>query len=131
MNRVLWGLQIALGIYFIAVGVVHFIVPDGLPGPMAWMYELPDAVHAIAGTAEILGGLGLVLPGLTRIRPGLTVWAAVGLVVVMLGAVVFHVGRGEAGNVAMNLALAGLLGYVGYARARRSPLPGSFDTPAA
>ncbi len=62
MNILLWILQIILGIYFTLIGVMHFIVPDGLPAPMAWMYDLSPTLHYISGTAEILGGLGLILP---------------------------------------------------------------------
>jgi putative oxidoreductase len=121
LNRSLWGLQIVLGIYFMLVGVVHFVVPGGLPGLLSWMYELPDALHIISGTADILGGLGLILPGLSRIQPGLTVWAAAGLLIVMIPAAFWHLGRGELVNVLINLALVGLLGFLVYSRARRSP----------
>jgi hypothetical protein len=84
MNRSLWGLQIVLGVFLILVGIAHFVVPGGLPGPLSWMYELPDALHVISGTADILGGLGLILPGLSRIQPELTVWAAAGLLIVLI-----------------------------------------------
>jgi putative oxidoreductase len=131
LNRSLWGLQIVLGVYFMLVGVVHFVVPGGLPGLLSWMYELPDALHIISGTADILGGLGLILPGLSRIQPGLTVWAAAGLLIVMIPAAFWHLGRGELVNVLINLALVGLLGFLVYGRARRSPLPGSFGAHAA
>jgi len=79
-NTVLWVLQWAFGIYFVLVGVMHFVVPDGLPSAMEWMYELSDTTHIVVGIAEVLGGLGLILPSVTRIRPELTVYAAVGLV---------------------------------------------------
>jgi putative oxidoreductase len=130
MNRSLWGLQIVLGVYFILVGIVHFVEPGGLPGPLSWMYELPDALHVISGTADILGGLGLILPGLSRIQPGLTVWAAAGLLIVMIAAAFWHLRQGEPVNVLINLALVGLLGFLAYGRVRRSPLPGSFGAPA-
>lgn len=122
MNRLLWTLQIVFGIYFLAIGIMHFVVPDGLPGPMEWMYELSDTLHVVSGVAEILGGLGLILPGLTGIRPELTVWAAAGLVVVMLGAAIWHVGRGEITNIVLNLVIAAILGYIAYGRAVKSPL---------
>jgi putative oxidoreductase len=131
MNRSLWGLQILLGTYFILVGIVHFVVPGGLPGLLSWMYELPDALHVVSGTADLLGGLGLILPGLSRIQPGLTVWAAGGLLLVLIPAAFWHLGRGELVNVLLNLALVGLLGFLAYGRARRSPLPGSFGAHAA
>ncbi len=121
-DRVLWILQWVFGIYFIAVGVMHFIVPEGLPAMMGWMYELGDGLHAISGTAEILGGLGLILPGLTKIRPELTQLAALGLAIVMIGAAIWHIGRGEYSNLATNVLVAAIMLYVAYGRSRLAPL---------
>lgn len=120
-NRILWILQWVFGLYFIAVGVMHFVVPEGLPGPMEWMYDLSDTVHAITGVAEILGGLGLILPGLTGIRPELTVAAAIGLLLLMVGALVWHVGRGEYQNMGFNVVNALVMFYIAYGRARLAP----------
>lgn len=122
MNRVLWVLQVVFGLYFIGVGVTHFVLPDGLPGTMSWMYELSDSLHVISGTAEILGGLGLILPAVTRIRPELVTWAAYGLVIVMLGAAVWHISRGEATQVVLNLINAAILAFIGYGRQKLHPL---------
>lgn len=122
-NRALWILQVVLGVYFIGVGITHFIVPDGLPDLMSWMYELSDGLHVVTGIAEILGGLGLILPGLTKIRPDLTVAAAFGLALVMVGAAIWHATRGEIGNIANNVVLGALAGYIGYARWKLTPLP--------
>jgi uncharacterized membrane protein YphA (DoxX/SURF4 family) len=122
MNRILWVLQVGLGVFFVAFGVVHLVVPEGLPGPAEWVYELSTPVHVVAGTAEILGGLGLILPSVTRILPWLTPLAAAGLVIVMLGAVVFHVGRDEMTNVATNVVVATFMAFVAYGRLRLSPI---------
>ncbi|MDX1447830.1 MAG: DoxX family protein [Acidimicrobiia bacterium] len=122
MNRLLWVLQVVFGVYFVATGVMHFTLPDGLPAAMSWMYELSDGLHVVSGVAEILGGLGLILPAVTRIRPELVVWSAVGLAVVMLGAVVWHLGRGEASNIVINLVNAAVLGFIAYGRAKLEPL---------
>jgi uncharacterized membrane protein len=122
MNRLLWALQIFFGLFFIAIGVSHFVVPEGLPAQAEWMYDLSTGMHAVVGTAEILGGLGLILPSVTRILPWLTPLAALGLVVVMLGAVVFHVGRDEMTNVVTNLVVAGAMAFVAYGRFRLSPI---------
>lgn len=122
MHRLLWVLQIVLGIYFVAVGVVHFILPDGLPVPMAWMYDLSPTLHAVSGTAEILGGLGLILPGLTGIQTRLVPLAAAGLMVVMVLAAAWHLPRGEMPNIIGNLVWAAVLGFVAYGRWRLRPL---------
>jgi hypothetical protein len=100
------------GISFMAIGIVHFVVPDGLPAFMAWMYELSDPLHAIAGTAEILGGLGLILPPRIGVAPRLTSAAASGLSLVMFGAAAWHVSRGEWVQIVGNLVVAGVMVYV-------------------
>ncbi len=122
MNKLLWVLQWVLGIYFILIGVLHFIVPPGLPAPMAWMYELSPMLHWISGTAEILGGLGLILPGLTGIQTRLTPLAGLGLVLVMVGAVFYHVSQGEITNIFGNIVIMALVGFVAYGRWKLYPL---------
>lgn len=122
MNRFFWILQFVMGIYFISVGVMHFIVPPGLPAVMSWMYDLSTGLHWFTGTAEILGGFGLILPGLVGIRPKLTPLAASGLTLVMIGATVYHLQRGEVTNIFMTLILAALLATIAYGRWRLRPL---------
>lgn len=121
-NKILWVLQWLFGVYFIAVGVVHLVLPDGLPEPVSWMYDLSDTQHLLSGVAEILGGLGLILPSVTRIAPWLTPLAAVSLMVVMIAAIFFHVGRDEFANVGINVVNLLVLGYIAYGRARLVPI---------
>ncbi len=122
-NRILWILQWVFGLYFVFVGIMHFVVPDGLPQMMDWMYELDDGVHYASGAAEILGGLGLILPGLLKVRPELTVYAALGLIAVMIGALIWHAGReGEAANIGTNVFNILVLAYIAYGRSRLSPI---------
>lgn len=122
MNILLWVLQVLFGLNFFFIGVIHFIIPPGLPGPMSWMYELSPALHTFSGTAEILGGLGLILPGLTKIKTKLTSWAGLGLVLVMLGAIIWHLQRGEIVNIFINIVMASLVGFIAYGRWKLSPL---------
>lgn len=128
MHRLTWVLQLLFGIYFLAIGMMHFVVPQGLPAQMAWMYDLSPTLHAASGAAEILGGLGLLLPSVTRIKPVLTPLAAVGLIVVMLGAAAWHGSRGEVANLAMNLIVAALLGLIAYMRLRVHPIAPRAET---
>lgn len=116
MNRALWIVQILLGVYFVAVGVMHFIVPDGLPDQMSWMYDLSTGLHVVSGAAEIFGGLGLILPAVTGIQTRLVPLAATGLAIVMIGAIIYHVGRSETQNILFNVVLIILLGFVAYGR---------------
>lgn len=112
----------AVRVYFLAIGIMHFAVPEGLPALLAWMYELSDTLHVVTGIAEILGGLGLILPSITRIRPGLTPLAGLGLIVIMVGAVVWHVGRGEMLNVGVNVVNIIVLAYIAYGRWKLVPI---------
>jgi len=121
-NTTLWILQLFLGIYFVFLGSVHFVLPDGLPSVMNWMYDLGDTTHLIAGVAEILGGLGLILPSVTRIRPELTVYAAGGLIIVMIGAAIWHLTRSETSQIITNGLNIVLLAVVGYGRLRVHPI---------
>lgn len=121
-NTLLWVLQWVFGIYFVAIGIMHFIVPDGLPVLMEWMYDLNDTMHVVVGIAEILGGLGLILPSLTGIRPELTVYAAAGLVLVMMGAIVFHATRGEGASIANDVFLAAVVAFIGCGRWKLHPI---------
>lgn len=121
-NKILWVLQWLFGVYFIAVGIVHFVLPEGLPEPLSWMYDLDDTQHLLSGVAEILGGLGLILPSVTRIAPWLTPLAAIGLGIVMIAAIFFHFGRDEFANIGINLVNLLALGYIAYGRARLVPI---------
>jgi uncharacterized membrane protein len=122
MNALLWVLQILFGLYFLAVGVLHFILPEGLPELMGWMYELPETLHVIVGIAEIAGGIGLILPAVTGVLPGLVSWAALGLAVVMVGAAIWHAGRGETAQIGLNVVNAVILLFIAYGRSRLRPL---------
>jgi putative oxidoreductase len=122
MNVVLWILQILLGIYFTLIGVMHFIIPPGLPAQMSWMYDLSPTLHAISGGAEILGGLGLILPSVTRIKTWLTPLAALGLSIVMVLAIFYHLQRGETMNIGFNVVLAALSAFIAYGRWKLAPL---------
>jgi uncharacterized membrane protein len=122
MNRTAWILQALLAIYFLATGVIHLVVPDGLPDLMTWMYDLTTSLHWVAGLAEIAGGLGLVLPAATRIAPRLTPLAASGLVVVMLSAAVWHATRGEVQSIVGNVVVSALLVLIAYVRTRTHPI---------
>jgi uncharacterized membrane protein len=121
-NRILWILQWVVGLFFVAVGVMHFVVPEGLPPQLEWMYDLDASLHYVSGTAEILGGLGLILPAVTRRATFLVPLAALGLLIVMVSAAVWHGTRGETINIGMNVVNALVLAYIAYGRWKLAPI---------
>jgi hypothetical protein len=75
--------------------------------------------------------LGLILPGLTRIQTRLTPLAAVGLALVMLGAVVWHLQRGEFSTIVLNLINIALVAFIAYGRWKLVPLEDRGSTATA
>jgi uncharacterized membrane protein YphA (DoxX/SURF4 family) len=97
MNIVAWILQIVLAIAFLGAGGMKLARPKpALVGAgMGWAEDFTDSNVKLIGAVEVLGAIGLVVPWLTGIAPILTPIAAVGLALVMGGAVVTHVRRKE------------------------------------
>jgi uncharacterized membrane protein len=82
---VAWVLQGLLGLQFLFAGAIKFVTPIE---EMTKQMPLPAAFLYFIGACELLGGLGLILPGALKIRRGLTPLAAIGLSIIMAGAVV-------------------------------------------
>ena len=76
---------------------------DQLRPMMRWVDSVPMPLVRVIGTLEILGAFGLILPPLTGIAPGLAVAAAIGLVLLQIGATILHLSRGEARLIGLNL----------------------------
>ncbi len=117
MNTVLWVIQIVLGVAFLAAGTAKVTQPkQKLRERMAWVDDYSQPMVRFIGSMEILGALGLVLPAVTGIAPILIPIAAVGLVVVMVGAAVTHLRRHEIPNIAANAVLLVLAAVVAWGR---------------
>jgi VIT1/CCC1 family predicted Fe2+/Mn2+ transporter len=81
-----------------------------------WAQDYSQSSIRLIGLAEILGAIGLVLPAVVHIAPILVPLAAVGLVLVMVGAAVVHARRNEPMNVGVNLVLIALAIFVAWGR---------------
>ena len=123
MNVALWIVQILLALMFLFHGYTMWFPSESLSqGGMAYIFAIPPTFRRLIGTAELLAAVGLILPALTGILPVLTPLAAVGLVVLMLSAAIFHIPRREYPNVAFNLILLALAAFVAYGRFVLVPL---------
>ena len=120
MNIALWIAQILLALIFIFAGVIKFVTPmDEMLKQMP--IALPPAFLIFTGIVEVLGGLGVILPWLLNIRPGLTPPAAVGLVIVMIGAVVYTIAAGDPAPALIPAAVGLLAAFVAWGRWRSKP----------
>lgn len=118
MNILLWVISVVLALAFLASGAVKLTQPrDKLVAKMPWVADASDGQVRAVGGLEVLGGLGLVLPGLTGIAPILVPLAALGLMLVMIGAVAVHVRSGDGIAAAAPAIVLGVLcAFVALAR---------------
>ena len=105
MNVAYWIIASLLAAFYLYGGVLKAVRSrDGLRPMMAWVDSTPmPAVRAI-GLVEVLGAIGLVLPPLTGIAPRLALAAALGFVVLQLGAIPVHLRLGDR-RLALNVTL--------------------------
>jgi hypothetical protein len=113
--------QVLLSLTFVGTALWKVFTPiPQLATMITWAGEVPAPFFYLTALLDLLGGLGVLLPSLTRIRPGLTVLAALGLVALQVGAIVFHVSRGEAADTPFNVLLVALAGFVAWGASRNS-----------
>ncbi|HRH70224.1 MAG TPA: DoxX family protein [Flavobacteriales bacterium] len=116
-NATVWSVQILLSLVFGATGVLKLFLPiDALTAMMTWPGAVAPELVRIIGTAEIAGALGLVLPMLTGIRPILTSYAGFGLMVLMIGALGFHLMLFQGWMLLPTAVLVVMCAYVGVRR---------------
>ena len=120
MNIVLWILQVLLAVAFFAHGWLFLAPPAEIAAQMD--ASLPRWFQLFMGVAEVLAAVGLILPGLTRILPWLVSWAAVGIMIVMVSATIYHLMRGENTSAAITLLLLVMATFVAYMRHRVLPI---------
>ena len=99
MTIALW---IAIGILAaanVAVGLMKLVRPKeelaNMGEPFAWVDDFTQGQIRLIAVAELLGAIGVVLPRATGIVPWVSGVAAVGLVIVQVGAIVTHLRRKE------------------------------------
>ena len=100
-NIISWVLQVLIGLAFIFSGgnkFLHLADTVGMFGKLG----MPAFVTYLVAGGELLGGIGLLLPRF--VRP-----AALGLIIIMLGAAFMHATKIPGGLVPNGLPALGLL----------------------
>ena len=95
MNTLIWIIQILMAVLFTVHGIAMFNPPPTVQESVIKKMGYSLGFLKIIGTLEVLGGLGLILPSWTQILPWLSPLAALGLVIIMIGAAVSHARQGE------------------------------------
>ena len=117
MNIALWIIQILLSLTFLGSGITKLARPRlTLVGQLPYVADFSDSQVKGIGTLEVLAAIGLIVPPVLHIATFLTPLAAVGLILLMGGAIVTHVRRREPQMVVVNLVLLVLAAVVAIAR---------------
>ncbi len=123
MKYALWVVQVLVAVAFFGSGLVKIITPRAdLIAQTPYVEAFPHLFIQFIGLAEILAAVGVILPIALRIQPQLTPLAAAGLCIIMIGAAITHLVRGEYGNIVLNLILFALAAFVAYGRWRMLPV---------
>ncbi|MFJ6069839.1 DoxX family protein [Streptomyces sp. NPDC093065] len=105
MNVAYWLVAGLLAAFYLYGGGLKLVRSrERLRPMMAWVDSTPMPAVRAVGLLEVLGAAGLVLPPLTGVAPVLAAAAAVGFVVLQVGATAVHLRMGDR-RVALNLTL--------------------------
>jgi DoxX-like family len=91
---------------------------------MGWVEDFSAGTVKGIGTLEVLAAVGLILPAALDIAPVLVPLAAVGLMVLMVGAIITHLRRHEARVLASPMAVLALAGLMAWDRFGPQPFTG-------
>lgn len=118
MNLALWIVAIVLAATFAGSGLMKLLVPKDklVNSGQGWAQDYTPTNIRLIGFVELVGAAGLILPAVTHIAPILVPLAAIGLVLVMVGAAMVHARRKEAMNIGVNAVLLALAVFVAWGR---------------
>ncbi|WOX22352.1 DoxX family protein [Streptomyces solicathayae] len=120
MNLALWIVTGLLAAAFLLGGAFKVITPKekiaagGSSG--RWVEDFSEGGVKAIGALEVLAAAGLVLPAVLGIAPVLVPLAALGLVLLMLGAAATRIRRHETKLVMVDLAYVALAAFVAWGR---------------
>ena len=120
MNLTLWIVAGLLAVAYLSGGGVKLIMPKekivATSAGARWADDFSAGSVKAIGVLEVLGAVGLVLPAVLDIAPVLVPLAALGLVMIMVGAVITRIRRHEFKVIVANLAYLALAGFVAWGR---------------
>lgn len=122
-NILLWVAQVLLASMFGMAGLMKIGQPiAALAEMLPWVADSPALLVRFIGVSELLAAVGLLLPAILKIRPKLTSLAGLGLAVIMLLALIFHVSRGEYEAIGINVLLGGIAYFIYWGRNKKAPI---------
>ncbi|SRR5690606_8451611 len=118
-NIILWIAQGLLALTFVWAGFMKIFKPEDLP--FAWVKGNANLV-LFTGVFDLLAGIGIMFPTLLRVKTKLTIFAAYGIIVLMIAASIFHISRGEAKDIGFNIFMLLIAIFVAWGRQKKAPI---------
>jgi putative oxidoreductase len=120
----LWVLQFLLAVLYTMSGVMNsFMPPDQLIAMgMSHAKILPLSLVRFIGLMEFLGAIGLILPAALRIFPKHTSYAALGLVLLQILAMIYHILENEFFMLPINFLLLSMAAFVYWGRTYKAAI---------
>ncbi|MEO7659038.1 MAG: DoxX family protein [Pyrinomonadaceae bacterium] len=107
-NIASWVIQLAVaGLFFVMSFPKLMSNPETVANFVRW--GLPSPMHLVIGGFELLGAIGLLIPRTSAM-------AALGLILIMIGALFTHIIHAEMMMTLLPLVVILLLGFVIYVR---------------
>ncbi|MCM0674410.1 DoxX family protein [Micromonospora phytophila] len=120
MNLALWIVAGLLAAAYLFGGGGKLIMPKekiAAFGPSAkWVEDFSAGTVKAIGALEVLAAVGLILPAAVDIAPVLVPLAALGLVMIMVGAAITRIRRHEFKFMVVDLVYLALAGFVAWGR---------------
>ena len=124
MSLALWIVGGVLSAVFLVGGVSKLVVPKERIAEFhagKWVEDFsPGAVKAL-GVVDILAAVGLALPAVLDIAPVLVPMAAIGVMLLMIGAVITRLRTHLATTIVLDLLYLALAGFVAWGRLGPEP----------
>ncbi|MGW4830022.1 DoxX family protein [Amycolatopsis japonica] len=121
METALWIVAGLLAVMYLVSGVGKLFLRRetvaGVASGAGWVLDFSPGTVKFIGVVEILGAVGLVVPALLDIAPALVPLAALGLALVMAGALVVRWRRREPLIALLDLGYLALCAFVAIGRA--------------
>jgi VIT1/CCC1 family predicted Fe2+/Mn2+ transporter len=112
----LWAMQGLLAVSMLWAASMKLFQPvEKLAQMWPWTAN-HEVLVKFTGIVDLLGGIGIIAPTLFGIKPKIVVMVAWAIALLMIWASVFHISRGEASLIGVNIVFAIMAGFVAWGR---------------
>ena len=117
MDQALWIMAgLLAGLYLVAGSGKLIMQKEKYAAKAHWAEDFSAGSIKTIGALEVLAAVGLILPAVLDIAPTLVPMAALGLVMIMVGAVIIRIRRREAMYLVADLILLAMASFVVWGR---------------